>query len=364
MERHREKVLNTRTEIYLILRTKAFVGNDSFKMPPVCRMHCSGVILTHSSTESSNLECSVGLFYELWSLVLIFYWIQVRWLAGHSSSFTFFSFHGCVWDHCLAEMPILISSSSSWYMAEHFYQEYLGSFFYSSFLQLYEFCQCYTWKFWGDVQCHLTSKHGVNYGIQRIQFLSHLTRLYSPSISQACLNVVQPTLNELQHAFSSAIESCVVSVHTGHGGWVHYLSFSLKQLYMLIPGLSEALHKLFLDNSSDNSFHSSVRNLVRSTGWWPVYGEIMFFPLPDYGPSSAHWNIQKYRNPSVTNAISMFCNNKVAKVLRKLFAFTHHEMFLVWHVGNETPFYRPSVGTEPANINFHWQGARLLSNNW
>ncbi len=58
----------------------------------------------------------------------------------------------------------------------------------------------------------------------------------------------------------------------------------------------------------------------------------MLFPLPDYGLNSAHWNIQKYRNPSVTNAISMFCSNKVAKVLRKLFAFTHHEMFLVWHV--------------------------------
>uniref|UniRef100_A0A672TDS0 Vascular endothelial growth factor receptor 3 n=1 Tax=Sinocyclocheilus grahami TaxID=75366 RepID=A0A672TDS0_SINGR len=84
-----------------------------------------------------------------------------------------------------------------------------------------------------------------------------------------------------------------------------------------------------LDNSSYNSFHSSVRNIARSTWSWPVYGEIMFFPLPDYGPNSAHWNIQKYRNPSVNNAISMFCNNKVAKVLRELFAFTHHEMFLV-----------------------------------
>ena len=142
------------------------------------------------------------------------------------------------------------------------------------------------------------------------------------------------------------MESYVVSVHTGHGGWVHYLLFSSKQLYLQIPGISEALHcgPWLLDNSSDNSFHSSVRNLARSTWSWPVYGEMMFFPLPDYGPNSAHWNIQKFRNASVTNAISMFCNNKVAKVLRELFAFTHHEMFLVWHLGNETPFYRPSVG--------------------
>ncbi len=28
-------------------------------------MHCSGVILAHSSTESSNLAGSVGLFYKL-----------------------------------------------------------------------------------------------------------------------------------------------------------------------------------------------------------------------------------------------------------------------------------------------------------
>ncbi len=46
------------------------------------RMHYSGVILAHSSTVSSNLEGSMGLFYELWSLVLIFNWIQVRWLAA------------------------------------------------------------------------------------------------------------------------------------------------------------------------------------------------------------------------------------------------------------------------------------------
>ncbi len=56
------------TEMYLTLRTEAFVGNDSFKTPPVgetSHMHCSGVILAHSSTQSSNLEGSVGLFYEL-----------------------------------------------------------------------------------------------------------------------------------------------------------------------------------------------------------------------------------------------------------------------------------------------------------
>ena len=37
MEWHREKILNTLSEIYSILHTKAFVGNDSFKTPPVWR---------------------------------------------------------------------------------------------------------------------------------------------------------------------------------------------------------------------------------------------------------------------------------------------------------------------------------------
>ncbi len=79
-------------------------------------MHCSGVILVHSSTRSSNLEGSVGLFYELWSLVLIFYWIQVRWLVGHSSNFIFF-----LWNQLRVSLAVfgiivtLVSSSSSWY---------------------------------------------------------------------------------------------------------------------------------------------------------------------------------------------------------------------------------------------------------
>src|SRR4029434_5737149 len=107
-------------------------------------------------------------------------------------------------------------------MAADFYQECLGTFFHSSFLQLCEVCQYRMLKTslhcWDDVQYHLSSKHGVHYGIQRVQICSHLTRLYSPSISQACPNVVLQTLNELQHAFSSAMESYVVSVHTGHGG--------------------------------------------------------------------------------------------------------------------------------------------------
>lgn len=41
------------------------------------------------------------------------------------------------------------------------------------------------------MHCLLISKHDVYYGIQKVQFWSHLSRLYFPSISQTCLNVVQ-----------------------------------------------------------------------------------------------------------------------------------------------------------------------------
>ncbi len=64
MERPRGKVLNTLTEIDLMLRIKVFVGNESFKTPPVgetSRTHCSDVIVAHSSTQTA----SVGLFYKL-----------------------------------------------------------------------------------------------------------------------------------------------------------------------------------------------------------------------------------------------------------------------------------------------------------
>ena len=50
---------------------------------------------------------------------------------------------------------------------------------------------------------------------------------------------------------------------------------------------------------------------------WVVHGEMLFFALPDHGPNSVLWNIQKFRNPPITNAISMLCNNTVVKILTK-----------------------------------------------
>lgn len=41
-----------------------------------------------------------------------------------------------------------------------------------------------------------------------------------------------------------------------------------------------------------------------------------------------------------------------------------HETFIVWHLGNETPSHRLSVGTEAAFINWHLQGAGVLSKYW
>lgn len=90
------------------------------------------------------------------------------------------------------------------------------------------------WCVWCDMQCFLTSKHGVYYSFQRVHSWSHLTRLYPPSISQACLHVVQQTLNVFQHALPSAM---------AFWAWVQYLLLSLKQLYLLILGLSVALCK-------------------------------------------------------------------------------------------------------------------------
>ncbi len=73
MEWPREKVLNTLTGMYLILCTKAFVGYDSFKTLPVGEtscMHCSGVILAPSSTQTQTVfKCWRFSGPLLWTLI-------------------------------------------------------------------------------------------------------------------------------------------------------------------------------------------------------------------------------------------------------------------------------------------------------
>ena len=64
----------------------------------------------------------------------------------------------------------------------------------------------------------------------------------------------------------------------------------------------------------------------------------------------------------VTYNVTMFCNNQVAKLLEELFAFTHHEMFLVWHLANKkNVLYSLSICTNP-DINMHRLEVELLSN--
>ncbi len=206
--------------------------------------------LAHSSTESSNLEGSVGLLYELWSLILSmdFLWIQVRWIG---------------W----AILAALLSFSET------------------------------NWEFpWLCVWIIVLQK------------------------CPPCFHLHHP--GRWSHDVTSG-------PHQATAVWVHYYCF-----------FDTIVH------ANSRSFWSSPQVIL---GPWTSLLIIIFIPLSEIlrgapgcgrfmvkrcsfhfrimAPAMLTGNIQKYRNPSVTNAISMFCSNKVAKVLRELFAFTHHEMF-------------------------------------
>ncbi len=164
-------------------------------------MHCSGVILAHSSTQTvfKSWRFRVPLFYELWSLVLsIDFLLDSSQVIGWAILAALLSFSETNW-----EFPWLcLGSLSCWNVHPCFIFIILvdGNRFFIKNVSVHfsihpsfsymNFASATPWCFWGDVQCHLTSTHGVYYGIQRIKFLSHLTRLYSPSISQAFLKVV------------------------------------------------------------------------------------------------------------------------------------------------------------------------------
>lgn len=53
----------------------------------------------------------------------------------------------------------------------------------------------------------------------------------------------------------------------------------------------------------------------------------------------------------VTNAVSMFSNNRFVR--ERAHWFNPDQMFLVGHLSNDTPFYGPSVGTQPADIHLY-----------
>ena len=98
-------------------------------------------------------------------------------------------------------------------------------------------------------------------------------------------------------------------------------------------------------------------NMVCIGLWLLVYGEMMSFPLPGFGPNRALWSIQRFRNPSPVSVVCL-------ATIRLKRSWESSLLFLVWHCGNETPFCRSSVGIEPADINLRWQGSGLLSNYW
>ncbi len=117
------------TEIYFILCTKAFVGNDSFKTPvgETSLMHCSGVILAHSSTVFKSWRFCGSL---LWTLIFSSYFqldsnqvsIGIKsgdWLAIQAALFYLsesnWEFVWLCLGSLFAEMSTLVSSSSPWY---------------------------------------------------------------------------------------------------------------------------------------------------------------------------------------------------------------------------------------------------------
>lgn len=99
-------------------------------------------------------------------------------------------------------------------------------FFHSSFLQLYEVCQYRVLCFWGDVQCCVSSRRAMCYGIQRVQFCFHLTRLS-------------------QH-FTGLSECRVANCQ-----WASTCFFCSNGVFLKLSTSGPWL----LDNSFDNSFH-------------------------------------------------------------------------------------------------------------
>lgn len=108
-------------------------------------------------------------------------------------------------------------------------------------------------------------------------------RLYSPSISQASI-VIQQTFN-VQHTFSLAMESCMASVHTGHG--VHLIVFffetiapddSRTTLLIIFTSLSEILwgatgHGRFIVKLCSFFFQIMAPIVLTGTLFEPLYSD-------------------------------------------------------------------------------------------
>lgn len=168
--------------------------------------------------------------------------------------------------------------------------------FHSSFLQLYEPCQCHILKnsptlpnFSFDVVFL------VIFDLQTCVYYGRVQRL--PDHSSGISHLFKCCSTNFKGCF------CVVDVHTCQGTWLHHLSFSLKQDQSL-PADSRyfcSSPQLLLGSwITDSSIHSSVWNKAGRIWSQPVYGEIMFFPLPSYRSNTAQWDIQCLIISSVT----------------------------------------------------------------
>lgn len=107
-----KNILNMLTKMYLIVCTKAFVGDYSFKMPPVWRNQ------SHQVWFWFILQILNSPWSHWWTLsVSSLHRISTGLTTGDLFSFseTNWEFYWlCVWDYCLGEMSILVSSSLSW----------------------------------------------------------------------------------------------------------------------------------------------------------------------------------------------------------------------------------------------------------
>lgn len=120
--------------------------------------------------------------------------------------------------------------------------------------------------YWDDMQCPLTSKHGVCNGFHRVQ-------LWSQAIFHRRLLL----FSKLLMFFSNAVL---------HGERAFLIGFSLKLLHLLIPGPFVVL--VLGTWTTLVIIFTSVWNLVGSNWSWLVYGEIFLFLVPDYGSHSTH----------------------------------------------------------------------------
>lgn len=130
--------------------------------------------------------------------------------------------------------------------------------------------------FSGEVQCKLTSKHGVYFVSQRVQFGSHLIRLYSPSVSQLdSLSIVQQTLafsSEMSLAWLSWIQAtaidCIIYFETivpanSRSSWSSPHVAWATLLIIIFTPLTEILH-MVVDSLWWNDVLSSSRTSVNN----------------------------------------------------------------------------------------------------